>query len=123
MTDEKTGYKILEYFAVFVIAMCVLFKGCGTDERELGQLQDDTNRTVGNLKVNSANIGVEIRRSQDSIAKSKEALTRAEFEIRESRELSNNLEAGVNELERLIREAQELARRSADIVNSVDKPN
>lgn len=120
MTDEKFWYKILSYIAVGVVVICFLFVGFGAEHRELSRLQNDTDSTVGNIKANSAIIGVEVGRSQDSIGKSKEALERVESEIGRSREISCSIEAGVAELERLIGEAQVLVRRSAEIIERVD---
>ncbi len=122
MTDEKTGYKILCYLAVFVVFMCVMFRGCG-EQHSLGELQANTDNTVGNIKANSAIAGVEIGRSQDSISKSKEAIERAEAEIGSSRKISDSIEAGIGELERIIGEAQVLSRRSAEIIERVDATN
>ncbi len=121
MTDEKNAYKILSYFAVVVALMCVLFRGFGTESRDLSNLQNDTDSTVGNLKGNSAVIGVEIGRSQESIIKTKESLERVESEVRSGREISRALETGIDDLERIIGEAQGYARRSADIIDAVDE--
>ena len=122
MTDEKTGYKILCYLAGFVVFMCVMFRGCGKPTT-ISRLQDVVNCTMGSLKANSAIVGVEIGRSQDSISKSKEALERAEAEIGSSRKISDSIEAGIGELERIIGEAQALSRRSAETIERADAPN
>lgn len=120
MTDEKTGYKILEYLGVFVVLLCVLFFSFGEDGTELNRLQNDTDRTVGTIKTNAAIVGVEIGRTQESNRKLKEALDRTRAEIERSRASSNSIQASINELERIIRESEELARTNANIINQVD---
>lgn len=120
MTDEKTGYKILEYLGVFVVLLCVLFFSFGDDSTELNRLQNGTDNTVGTIKTNTAIVGVEIGRTQESNRKLEEALDRARVEIERSRTSSSSIKASLNELERLIGEAEELARRNANIINQVD---
>jgi septal ring factor EnvC (AmiA/AmiB activator) len=120
MTDEKTGYKILEYLGVFVVLLCVLFFGFGDDSSELNRLQNDTDNTMGTIKTNAAIVGVEIGRTQESNRKLEEALNRTRAEIERSRASSNSIQASINELERIIGEAEELARTNANIINQVD---
>lgn len=120
MTDERTGYKILEYLGVCVVLLCVLFFSFGDDSSELKRLQTDTDRTMGTIKTNAAIVGVEIGRTQESNRKLKEALDRTRAEIERSRASSNSIQASINELERIIRESEELARTNANIINQVD---
>ena len=123
MTDERTGYKILEYLGVCVVLLCVLFFGFGDDKTELNRLQSNTDNTVGTIKTNTAIVGVEIGRTQESNRKLKEALDRARVEIERSRTSSSSIKASLDELERLIGEAEELARTNANIINQVDAAN
>lgn len=120
MTDEKFGYKILEYLGVCVVLLCVLFFSFGDDSTELNRLQSDTDNTVGTIKTNAAIVGVEIGRTQESNRKLKEALDRTRAEIERSRASSSSIQASINELERIIRESEELARTNANIINQVD---
>ena len=121
MTDEKTGYKILEYLGVFVVLLCVLFFSFGNDNTELNRLQSDTDNTVGAIKTNSALIGVEIGRTQESNRQLEEALERARVEVERSRASSSSIQASLNELERLIGEAEDLVRANASIIEQIDR--
>ena len=78
MTDEKTGYKILEYFAVFVVLMCVLFKGCGTDNGKLSRLQIDVNSTMADVKQQHEFVSSESLVIADRIADADKSVKRAE---------------------------------------------
>ena len=123
MTDEKTGYKILSYLAVFVALVCVFFKSFGTDSRELNRLQNDTNSTVADIKTTSASTGAELGRIKATNRELEEALERAKAELDRSRAVGNSIETSLAELERIINESRELARRNKSIINQVDAAN
>ena len=80
MTDEKVGYKILEYIAVFVALMCVLFVGFGerNEEHEPNHIQNDTNRTMAEVKQQYEFVGSEIVVVADRIDDASKSITRAE---------------------------------------------
>ena len=120
MTDEKTGYKILSYLAVFVALVCIFFKGFGTDGRELNRLQNDTDRTVADIKTTSASTGAELGRIKATNRELEEALERAKAELDRSRAVGDSIETSLAELERIINESRELARTNANIINQVD---
>ena len=123
MTDEKTGYKILSYLAVFVALVCMFFKGFGTDGRELNRLQNDTDRTVADIKTTSASTGAELGRIKATNRELEEALERAKAELDRSRAVGDSIETSLAELERIINESRELARRNKSIINQVDAAN
>ena len=123
MTDEKTGYKILSYLAVFVALVCVFFKGFGTDSRELNRLQNDTDSTVGTIKVEQSSVGVEIGRSQVATGNAIRAIERSQSEIDGSRKAIDDFEARIRELQSLASECQRLATESKGIIDGVDKSN
>ena len=123
MTDEKTGYKILSYLAVFVALVCIFFKGFGTDGRELNRLQNDTDRTVADIKTTSASTGAELGRIKATNRELEEALERAKAELDRSRAVGDSIETSLAELERIINESRELARRNKSIINQVDAAN
>ena len=78
MTDEKTGYKILEYFAVFIFLMCVLFKGFGTEDREPSRVQNDTNSTMADVKQQYEFVGSEFVVIADRVVDANQSIERAE---------------------------------------------
>lgn len=78
MTDEKFGYKILEYIAVFVILMCVLFKGFGTEDRQPSRLQNDVNSTMADVKQQYEFVGSESLVVADRIDDVNQSIKRAE---------------------------------------------
>lgn len=78
MADEKTGYKILEYIAVFVILMCVLFKGFGTEDRQPSRLQNDVNSTMADVKQQYEFVGSESNIVTDRIVDAEQSIKRAE---------------------------------------------
>lgn len=123
MTDEKTGYKILSYLAVFVALVCIFFKSFGTDGRELNRLQNDTDRTVADIKTTSASTGAELGRIKATNRELEEALERAKAELDRSRAVGDSIETSLAELERIINESRELARRNKSIINQVDAAN
>ena len=123
MTDEKTEYKILSYLAVFVALVCIFFKGFGTDGRELNRLQNDTDRTVADIKTTSASTGAELGRIKATNRELEEALERAKAELDRSRAVGDSIETSLAELERIINESRELARRNKSIINQVDAAN
>ena len=123
MTDEKTGYKILEYLGVFVVLLCVLFFGFGDDSTELSRLQNDTNSTLGTIKTEQSSVGVEIDRSQIATGNAIEAITRSQTEIDGSRKAIDDFETRIRELQSLVTECQRLATESKGIINRVDEAN
>ena len=123
MTDEKTGYKILSYFAVFIFLMCVLFRGFGSESRELSRLQNDVNCTMGRIKAESSIVGVEIERSQVASDNAQQAIAGVREQINGSRETFNDFRAGINELQAILAECEELARKNSNIIERIDGAN
>lgn len=123
MTDEKFGYKILEYLGVFVMLLCVLFFGFGDDSTELSRLQNDTNRNLGTIKAEQSTVGVEINRSQTATGNAIEAIKRSQSEVDGSRKAIDDFEARIRELQSLVAECQRLATESKGIIDRVDEAN
>lgn len=122
MTDEKTGYKILGYFAVVIIVVCCLFHGCGKSST-INQLQSDTDSTVGNLKANSAIAGVGVVRIERTSREIGEAIEGAVGRIDRSQSRASEISGGIAEIKRRVAECQRLARQSSEIINRADAPN
>ena len=123
MTDERTGYKILEYLGVCVVLLCVLFFSFGDDSTELNRLQSDTDNTVGTIKAEQSTVGVEINRSQVATANAVEAINRSQTEIDGSRKAVDDFEARIRELQTLVDECHRLATESKGIIDGVDQTN
>lgn len=120
MTDEKTGYKILSYLAAVVVGACFLFCGFG-EKRSLNQLQNDTNSTMGNLKANTAIVGVQVERFERTTDRVGKLLDGASTDIERSRNSAEKLKTGIDELKRTVGECQRLARENSKIIEGIDR--
>lgn len=119
MTDEKTGYKILSYFAVLIVFVCFLFRGFG-EQRDLNRLQNDTDRTVGIIKTKSANAGIEIIRIERTSGEIGGAVKDAIDGIGRSQKSASTISNGIEGIKRTIKECRELVDRNSEIIERLD---
>ena len=120
---EKVNLKQVLVIAGIGLAVCFVFRGCGTASPSIRELQTSTDNTMGNLKAESSIVGVEIERSQVASDNAAQAIRNAKEQINGSRATFNDFRAGINELERQLAECERLARENSEIIAGVDGSN
>lgn len=120
---EKVNLRQVLTVAGIGLAVCFMFRGCGTASTSISKLQNDTNSTMGAVKSESAGIGVEIERSQTASDNAAEAIRNIKEQINGSRGTFNDFREGINELERTLGECERLAKQNAEIIERVDGSN
>jgi len=120
---EKVNLNQVLTVAGIGLAVCFLFRSCGTASPSISRLQNDTNCTMGTVKAESAGIGIEIERSQTASNNAAEAIRNAKEQINGNRGTFNDFREGINELERTLGECERLARENAEIIAGIDGSN
>lgn len=123
MFEEKTLYKTFGIIAGVIVLGCFAFMVFGKPATSIDQLQADTDRNLGNIKAESAIIGVEIERSKTASDNVKETIGRINAEVSSGREVAGEIAAGIDNLERIIGECQRLAGENATIIDNIDRAN
>lgn len=120
---EKVNLRQVLVIAGVGLAVCFVFRGCGTASPSIRELQTSTDRNLGNLKAESSIVGVEIERSQAASDNAQQAIAGVREQINGSRETFNDFRAGINELERQLAECEEFARKNSHIIERIDGAN
>ena len=120
---EKVNLRQVLVIAGVCLAVCFMFRSCGTASPGIRELQTSTDNTMGNLKAESSIVGVEITRSQTASDNAAEAIGRTQSEISGSREAVSNLNTGIAKLQAIIGECEELARENSEIIAGIDGSN
>lgn len=123
MFEEKTLYKTFGIIAAIIVLGCFAFMVFGKPATNIDQLQADTDRNLGNIKAESAIIGVEIERSKTASDNVTATIGRINTEINASRETFNDFRERINDFERIIGECQKLAGENATIIDNIDRAN
>ena len=120
---EKVNLKQVLVIAGIGLAVCFVFRGCGTASPSIRELQTNTDNTMGNLKAESSIVGIEITRSQAASDNAIEAIKRTELKVRGSREAVSSLNARITKLQAILAECERLARENSEIIAGVDRTN
>lgn len=120
---EKVNLRQVLVIAGIGLAVCFMFRSCGTASPSIRELQTSTDNTMGNLKAESSIVGVEITRSQAASDNAAEAIRRTQSEISGSREAVGNLNTGITKLQVILAECERLARENSEIIAGVDRTN
>lgn len=124
MFEEKTLWKTFNVIAAIIVTCCVaLFLFGKPANNTTSELQADTDRNLGNIKAESAIVGIEVERSKIASDNIKETIGRIDTEIDGSRKTAGEITAGIENLERLIVECERLAGENARIIDEADKAN
>ena len=123
MTDEKTGYKILEYIAVFIVLMCILFKGCGTEHKQLSQLQSDVNSTMADVKQQYEFVGSEFVVVADRVVDVDKSIKRAEEISYRINGRVKQHEDGLAKCTCIVIECRELIDENRKILSGIENQN
>ena len=120
---EKVNLRQVLVIAGIGLAVCFVFRGCGTASPSIRELQTSTDTTMGAIKSESAGIGIEITRSQTASNNAAEAIRRTQSEISGSREAVSSLNAGITKLQAILAECERLARENSEIIAGIDGSN
>ena len=120
---EKVNLRQVLVIAGIGLAVCFMFRSCGTASPSIRELQTSTDTTMGAVKSESAGIGIEITRSQAASDNAAQAIRNAKEQINGSRATFNDFRAGINELERTLAECERLARENSEIIAGIDGSN
>lgn len=119
---EKVNLKQILIVSGVLLVVCVMFGVFGKPST-INQLQNDTNATMGNLKTESAIIGVEIGRIERTTGSLTEAIGEANTRINDGRATFNTITTRINDIKNIVGECQRLARENANIIDEADKAN
>lgn len=119
---EKVNLKQILIVSSVLLFVCVLFGVYGKPST-INQLQNDTNATMGNLKTESAIIGVEVGRIERTTGSLTEAIGEANTRINDGRATFNTITTRINDIKNIVGECQRLARENANIIDEADKAN
>lgn len=119
---EKVNLRQMLTIVGIGLAINFLFFGYGKSTT-IRELQADTDRNLGTIKVNTSAVGVGINRSEAHNTNAIQAIERTRSEITGSREAVSNLDAGIEKLEFILAECERLAGESKAIIERVDGAN
>ena len=120
---EKVNLKQVLYIVGIGLAMCFMFSMFGKPSPTIDQLQSDTDRNLGTIKINTSTVGVEIDRSQTATGNALQAISRSQSEINGSRKAVDGIETGIGKLKIIIAECEKLTTESKAIFERVDQSN
>lgn len=120
---EKVNLKQVLYIVGIGLAMCFMFSMFGKPSPTIDQLQSDTDRNLGTIKINTSTVGVEIDRSQIATGNAFQAIERSQIKIDGSRKAVDGIEAGIRKIESILAECQRLTTESKEIFERVDQSN
>lgn len=119
---EKINLKHLLAIAGIGLAINFLFLGCGKP-KTIGELQTDTDRSLGTVKAEQSILGVEANRTIDTSRKLGEAVKEATARVERSQEAATTIAGSIDGIKLAVGECQRLARENAEIIAGIDQTN
>ena len=122
-SNDKTDYKKYLGYLALAVCLCVYLRGCSHGDCTSESFPDNTDDTVGRLKVGTSSISIDISKLQNGYREAQDRIEGSLTEIRDSRDLVRSMQERIERIEYNIEQAGMQAGRIQGIIDAVDEAN
>lgn len=122
-SNDKTDYKKYLGYLALAVCLCGYLRGCSHGDCISEPFPDNTDDTVGRLKVGTSSISIDISKLQNGYREAQDRIEGSLTEIRDSRDLIGSMQERTERIEYNFKQAEMCLGRIQGITDAVDEAN